>query len=90
MGLAALMTGGAGPRKRQLPGPLASFAAGLEAVLAPFDVDGLIAHLKAGRAPEVTDKGVPMINLNNDVKFAKCSAAQKAIPVSTIPTTGIR
>ena len=90
VGLAALMTGGAGPRKRQLPGPLASFAAGLEAVLAPFDVDGLIAHLQAGRAPEVTDKGVPMINLNNDVKFAKCSAAQKVAVVQALASGSVQ
>lgn len=73
------------PTRRALSSKLAGFAMGLEGTLAPFDVDGLVADLKSGTAPETTRDGARgMLNLNNDVKFAKCTNEQKLAVVDAL------
>lgn len=90
VGLAALLAGEAAPRKRQLSGKLASFAAGLEEVIAPFDADQLVEELRSGRAPACAPDGTKCLNLNNDVKFAKCSAEQKTAVVRALASGAVQ
>ena len=77
-------TSDAAPKKRQLSAKLATFAAGLEGALAPFDVDGLVADLKAGRAPSCNPDGSGLLNVNNDVKVAKLTNEEKCAIVSAL------
>ena len=70
---------GMAPPRRQVSTKIASFAAGLDGLLAPFDVEHCISELRCGRIPnEAGGNGrAGVLNLNNDTKFVRCTAEQK-------------